>query len=401
MNGFKKLLEFGQYMSVEMDEDPSKPTEKPSSNALSSPPTCEVETLHKSTNRSFSDFPISMASLPTGQRIPLLKTVLTSACERNCNYCAFRSGRDFRRQNFKSEELAKTFMQMWQAGIVHGLFLSSGVAGGGVHTQDRLLATAEILRQKFHYTGYLHLKVMPGAEQAQVERAMELADRVSVNLEAPTGERLAELAPEKNFFDELMQPLRWVDQIRHELPSFKGWNGRWPSSTTQFVVGGASESDEELVRATEYLHQKLHLTRIYFSGFNPVPDTPLEDQPPVNPWRRYRLYQASFLLRDYRFIADDLIFNSFGDLPVEIDPKTAWAEINLAHTPVEINRADYNQLIRVPGIGLRGARKILSMRKLVRFRSLNDLRTLGIIADRAAPYILLDGRHPPTQGRLL
>jgi predicted DNA-binding helix-hairpin-helix protein len=401
MNGFEKLLDFGQYMAFEVDEDPSKPAESASSYTGPALPTCEAEELRKSSSRTFSDFPIYMAALPNGQRIPLLKTVLTSACEKNCYYCAFRSGRDFRRKNFTPDELAKTYTQMWQAGVVHGLFLSSGVAGGGMHTQDRLLASAEILRQKYHYTGYLHLKIMPGAEQAQVERAMQLADRVSINLEAPTGERLIELAPEKNFFDELMQPLRWVDHIRKEMPSYKGWNGRWPSSTTQFVVGGASESDEELVRATEYLHQKLHLTRVYYSGFNPVPNTPLEDQPPVNPWRRYRLYQASFLMRDYRFNADDLIFNSLGDLPVEIDPKTAWAEINLAQAPVEINRADYNQLIRVPGIGLRGARKILTMRKLVRFRSLHDLRTLGILADRAAPYILLDGKHPPSQARLL
>ncbi len=150
-----------------------------------------------------------------GKRIALLKTLLTSACERNCFYCPFRAGRDFRRAaTFKPDEMAKAFMELYRSRIAEGFFLSSGIAGGGIRTQDQLIDTAEILRRKMGYTGYLHLKIMPGSQRAQVERAMQLADRVSINLEAPNSNGLARLAPRKIFIDELLRPLQWVDEIR-------------------------------------------------------------------------------------------------------------------------------------------------------------------------------------------
>ena len=180
------------------------------------------------------------AKMPNGQNIKLLKTLLTSVCERDCYYCPFRSGRDFRRATFQPAEFASLFMNLHRVGAAEGIFLSSGVAGGGVRTQDRLLDTADILRHKLGFRGYLHLKIMPGAEKAQVERAMQLADRVSVNLEAPNTERLAMLAPHKIFMEELLQPLRWVEEIRRSQPAHKSWNGHWPSMVTQYVVGGSA-----------------------------------------------------------------------------------------------------------------------------------------------------------------
>ena len=189
------------------------------------------------------DLHVGTARLPNGQSIKLLKTLLTSACERNCFYCPFRAGRDFRRATFKPEEFASTFLALHHAGAVDGLFISSGVVRGGLHTQDLLLDTADILRNKAGYTGYLHLKIMPGAERAQVEQAMRLADRVSINLEAPNTARLGKLAPHKQFIEELIRPLRWVDEIRHTQPDHLGWKGHWPSSVTQFVAGGSGESD--------------------------------------------------------------------------------------------------------------------------------------------------------------
>jgi predicted DNA-binding helix-hairpin-helix protein len=332
--------------------------------------------------------------------VPILKTVLTSACERNCYYCAFRAGRDMRRYTFKAEELASIYMNMYTSGAVKGIFLSSGVAGGGVRTQDKLIAAAEVLRQKFNYQGYLHLKIMPGAEYAQVERTMQLADRVSVNLEGPTSETLSRLAPQKMFLEELLKPLRWVEEIRTSQPGSQGWNGRWPSSTTQFVVGGAGESDLELLRASDYLYRRLRLRRAYFSGFKPVEGTPLQEQPAVNPWRTYRLYQASFLLRDYGFTYEDLPFAVSGDLPLQEDPKLAWARMNLSQSPLEVNRADLQQLLRIPGIGQRGARAIITARQRHRLHDLDDLKSLGILSERAAPFILLSGRRPAFQLRL-
>jgi len=337
------------------------------------------------------------AVMPGGKHIPLLKTLLTSSCERNCNYCPFRAGRDFHRVTLKPDEMANTFISMHNSGLVEGIFLSSGVIGGGIHTQDQLLATAEILRNKLGFKGYLHLKVMPGAERAQVERAMQLADRVSVNLEAPNRARLEKLAPRKEFFQELMQPLKWIEEIRRNQPAYQGWNGHWPSSVTQFVAGGAGESDLELLTTTDYLYRQLHLRRAYFSAFDPIPDTPLENQPAVPAQREHRLYQSSFLLRDYGFDLEELPFDSDGNLPISSDPKLAWAQANLAEHPVEINHANRQELLRIPGIGPHLANTILYTRRQVKITNISVLSKMGISVTRAAPFILLNGKRPTYQ----
>jgi len=343
------------------------------------------------------DLPISHAVLPNGRKMPLLKTLLTSACERNCYYCPFRAGRNYRRVTFKPEEMGKAFMDMQRAGLVEGLFLSSGIIKGGVSTQDRILDTAEVLRHKLGWRGYLHLKIMPGAEKTQVERAMQLADRISVNLEGPNTKRLQQLAPLKQFMEELLQPLQWAEQIRRSQPASEGWNGRWPSLTTQFVVGAVGESDLELLTTADYLYQKLRLSRTYFSGFHPIDDTPLAEQPAANPWREHRLYQASFLLRDYGFDMEEMPFNQEGNLSLEVDPKLGWAQANLLHEPVEVNRADREALLRVPGIGPNGANAILHARRRGRLRNLQDLRQIGVVTSRLAPFVLLDGYRPARQ----
>ena len=280
---------------------------------------------------------------------------------------------------------------MHRKGIAKGLFLSSGLAGGGPRIQDRLIATAEILRRRYEFQGYIHLKVMPGAERDQIVAAMRLSNRVSVNLESPNAERLARLAPRKVFAEELLQRLRWIEEIRQEEP------GRWPSSTTQFVVGAVGESDVELLTTTEYLHRQAGIARAYFSSFSPVPDTPLEDHPPSSPLREHRLYQSSFLLRDYGFTVEELPFGISGNLPLESDPKLAWAQRHLAHAPIEINTATRRDLLRVPGIGPKGADKLLRERRRGRLRDLSDLRKLRIVANRVAPFILLDGHRPSRQ----
>lgn len=334
---------------------------------------------------------IHNAVMPNGQRIALLKTLLTSACERDCRYCAFRQERDYRRATFSPDELARLFMQLHRSGAVEGIFLSSAIAGGGPCTEDRLIAAAEILRHRYAFEGYIHLKIMPGAERDQIAAAMRLADRVSVNLEAPNTKRLSSLAPHKVFDVELLQRLRWIEEIRRETP------GRGPSSTTQFVVGASDESDVELLTTTEFLYRELGLARAYFMAFTPVRDTPLESHPPTPPKREHRLYQASFLLRDYDFTAEELPFDTGGNLPLESDPKLAWARQHLTHDPVELNTADRRHLLRVPGIGPKSADKILAARRQGRLRDLGDLSKLGIAAKRTAPFVLLDGRRPPRQ----
>jgi predicted DNA-binding helix-hairpin-helix protein len=337
------------------------------------------------------------AAVPGGQRITLLKTLLTSACERDCFYCPFRARRNYRRATFKPEEMAMAFNQMFDARVAEGLFLSSGVAGGGVRTQDRLIATAEILRRKYNYKGYLHLKIMPGAERDQVWRAMQLADRISINLEAPNAERLVALAPHKVFSDELLRPLQWAEEIRKSEPAHLGWNGRWPSTVTQFVVGAAGESDLEILSTTAYLLKQLKLKRTYFSAFSPVADTPLENQAAENPWREHRLYQASFLIRDYQFDMEEMPFSPDGNLPLHVDPKLAWARTNLSDRPLELNHAERTELLRIPGIGPRGVETIIAARQRGHLRDMRDLEKLGIRAARAAPFVLLEGRRPPQQ----
>ena len=339
---------------------------------------------------------ITQVSTPRGH-LPILKTMLTTACERNCYYCPFRAGRSrTKRLTISSEELARGFDTLSQAGQVQGLFLSSGIIKGSVTTQDKIIDTAEILRRRYHYRGYLHLKIMPGAEEEQLYRLMQLADRVSVNLEGPTPERLQALAPKKEFQRELFSMLHLAEQIRHAHPSEK-----LAGTVTQFVVGAVGDTDQELLALARRLYRHEGLTRAYYSGFSPVLQTPFEQLPAADPLREHRLYQASFLLRDYGWQIEDLPFRGDGNLRLDLDPKRAWAEMRLREAPVEIITASRSQLLRVPGIGPVGADAILRARRLGRLTDLSHLRQLHIHApEQAAPYILLDGARPIAQMRL-
>lgn len=359
----------------------------------------ELEAGCQST-RKLDSVTIYPAKMHGGKRIRLLKTLLTSVCEKNCYYCGCRAGCDFQRLSFQPEEFSKLFMDLNRAGVLDGLFISSGVAGGGLRTQDRLIAVAEILRFKLHFRGYIHLKVMPGAEKAQVERAMQLADRVSINLEGPNEQRLKLLTPSKLFSDELLQPLKWIDEIRRTKPAWQGWDHHWSSSTTQFVVGGAGENDLEILQTTDYLYRVLHLQRAYFSAFKPQPDTPLVGHQPGSFERQHRLYQASFLLRDYGFGLEDLCFEQDGHLDLKRDPKRTWAEQNLGERPLELNSATREELLRIPGIGPLGMQRILAARKEHQLTALSQLARMGIQTTRAAPFILLNGKRPALQPSL-
>ncbi len=371
--------------------------------AYTKPPACH-------TPNKKQELGVFHAAMPGGKTIPLLKTMLTTACERDCFYCPFRAGRNYRRETFRPAEMAQATMDMVNAGMIKGLFLSSGIIKGGVATQDRLLETVEILRNQHRFQGYVHLKFMPGAERPQLERAMRLADRVSVNLEAPNSRRLAMLAPRKQFLEELLRPLQWAEEIRRSAPAplpangeergqFR-WERRWASTVTQFVVGAVGESDLELLSTVEYLYEQLRLSRTYFSTFHPVPDTPLENLPAESPERELRLYQSSFLLRDYGFDMEEMPFDDAGNLPQEVDPKLAWARANLMHEPVEINKAALGELLRVPGIGPKGADAIVAARRRATLRDVRDLRAIGVITSRLHPFVLLDGRRPAYQPSL-
>lgn len=389
MNALDTLVELSSQMELEHAEDASTSLAGARS-AQHEKPACFTP---KEKRAAF----VHPAQLPNGKKTILLKTLLSSACERDCYYCPFRAGRDFRRATFKPQEFAELFMKMNQAKIAEGIFLSSGIAAGGANTQNKIIDTAEILRKKMGFRGYMHLKIMPGAEKGQVERMMQLADRVSINLEAPNTERLAKLAPHKIFIEELLRPLKWVEEIRRSQPAYKFWNGKYPSTVTQFVAGGADESDLELLTTTNWLMKNVRLTRAYFSAFHPIRDTPLENKAAVDPLREHRLYQASFLLRDYGFDLEDMPFTQNENLPLHIDPKMAWAQMNLKEKPIEINKAERRELLRIPGIGPKHADAILQARHTTKFRDLTALRKMGIIVARVSPFVLLDGKRAVSQ----
>ena len=341
---------------------------------------------------NFSDC-IASLQTPRGPK-PVLKTMMTTACERNCHYCVFRAGRaKTKRVTFKPDEMASAFDTLESAGQVDGLFLSSGIVKGSVTTQDKIIDTADIIRNRQGYRGYIHLKIMPGIEYDQLYRSMQLADRISVNLEAPTTERLAALAPKKVFVEELVQMLQWAQQIRQNHQ-----NQRLASSVTQFVVGAVGDTDLELMSMSDKLYSQAKLARVYYSGFSPVPGTPFEGLPPSEAIREFRLYQSSFLLRDYRWDVEELPFLRDGNLRTDVDPKQAWADIHLLHQPVEIMLAEREQLLRVPGIGPVGADAIIRSRRRGTLSELLHLKQIGILTPgKLAMYILLNGRQPARQ----
>ena len=336
------------------------------------------------------------ASLPSGRKVFLLKTLQTNTCINDCSYCPFNSATDLPRCTLTPEELAATFMQLQQANRVSGLFLSSGVCRSPDATMDRMLATVQILRRRYQFRGFIHLKIIPGAAHDAIEQAVRLATRVSVNIEAPNAERLSHLSTKKRFHQDIIATMQTIDTLRRRFH-------RTCHQTTQFVVGAAGESDREIVLATDRLYQRFAMKRVYFSAYQnlrlpaaprqpslfddlPAPHQPADDDSFI---REHRLYQVDFLLRKYKFSRDDIYFDLHGNLSLQQDPKRLWADRHPEVFPVSVNRADRYQLLRVPGIGPLGATRIINARRQQRIRDLDDLKKLGIRSRTAQPYLAL------------
>lgn len=343
-------------------------------------------------NRTLDDIGrwIYPAVMPDGRRVSLLKVLQTNVCDQNCYYCANRSGRDVPRASLKPDELAQSFDVLQRSGRAFGLFLSSGLCGNAGIASERMLATVELLRKRYEFKGYIHFKLLPGVDDAIIEAALKVAQRVSVNLEAPNSERLQELSGSKHFTSDLLAPLKRAHTLRQQL-------GYPVSMSTQLVVGGANESDREILSTASTLYRQLHLARTYYSAFQPVRDTPLENRPATPAWREHRLYQADFLLRCYGFRFHELVFDSSNCLSQAADPKTSWALAHPERFPMEVNRVSEQELLRVPGIGPRSAKRILDWRRQSTLRDLGQIRLAGADAKRAAPFILFDGHKPPYQ----
>jgi predicted DNA-binding helix-hairpin-helix protein len=324
----------------------------------------------------------------------LFKVLQTNACRYSCTYCFTSCAIKRKRTTFKPDELASTFVSLRQHKRVDGLFLSSGIVPDADTTMEKMLATVERLRLKDGYTGYIHLKLIPGASFEYIERAVELADRVSLNLEAPNQARLSELAPDKEFAGSMWGRLAWAAELIKRARQEGRPAAR--SMTTQFGVGAVGESDRELLDTVQRAHRELGLWRAYFSAFHPIERSPLADAPAEDPTRALRLYQSDFMIRDYGFSFAELPFDEQGLLPRDKTPKQAWAERNL-HEPIEVNRAPRHVLLKVPGIGPKSADKIVAARREARLRDMAQLRALGVTVGWAAPYLLLDGRRTPEQ----
>lgn len=333
-------------------------------------------------------FGIFEAKTPTG-KVPVMRTMMTSACAQRCRYCTFGLDVDFRRATWKRDELAKTVDELTQANLVRGLFLTSGLAGNAVRMMDRMLDTVRVLRRDHDFRGYVHLKILPGAEDAQIEEAVRLADRISLNLEAPTEEALGRIAPGKSLSNDLALRLKAIRDLKSR--------GLAPRSglVTQFVVGPGGETDRTLLSAVDRLYRAYDVRRAYYSAFTPVLGTPMEGAPPEAPTREVRLYQADWLLRFYGFSLSELPLDEDGGLPRDQDPKTAWAVAHPELFPVEINKADREVLLRVPGLGPTSVARILQIRRLTTLRSPEDLRRLRIPPKRVKNFVLFDGRHYP------
>ena len=331
------------------------------------------------------------ASMGGGRTVPLLKTLLTSHCTRGCGYCAIRAPRGVHRTTATPDEMARAFVEMLQRGVVRGIFLSSGIHPDGVTAMDRLLDTADLLRRRHRFGGYLHLKVLPGAEEAQVEQAARLASRISVNLEAPSLRRLRTLAPGKSRARLLRTQVDSLTRLaRRGLAPSGGW-------TTQFVVGPAGESDSELLSLSQTLYRTRGLRRAYYARFEPVADTPLQHEAETPTIRQHRIYQADHLIRFYGFGAEELLFDDRGCLDPIRDPKTAWARAHPERFPVEVNSADPAELLRVPGLGPVTVRRILRARRQGAIDDEHKLEALGVSAKTCAGFVTLAGRFPPIQ----
>ncbi len=330
---------------------------------------------------------IHEAAVPGKAPVSLLKVLLTNYCVNDCMYCVNQVGRDIPRSAFQPEELAKLFMELHEKKLVQGLFLSSGIASNPSRTMGAMLGTAEILRKHYEFAGYIHLKIMPGAPFGSVEEGCKLASRVSVNIEAPTAKHLSRLTSGKEMYQDILTRMRWVKELKSERDSLI------PSGqTTQFVVGAAGEKDLDILKTTQKLYREMELRRVYYSAFTPVSPHSgnIARAPPV---REHRLYQTDWLMRVYRYPDNEveLALDNEGNLPLDSNPKLVIAEKQPWLFPIDLNGAEYNELIRVPGIGPVSAKKILSLRKDTRIDSMNQLRKMRVLTGVAAPFIWFKG----------
>ncbi|OON60388.1 putative DNA modification/repair radical SAM protein [Massilia sp. KIM] len=333
---------------------------------------------------------------PDGRCVSLLKILLTNFCIYDCQYCINRRSSNVPRARFSVEEVVKLTHDFYVRNYIDGLFLSSGIIRSADYTMEQLVAVARQLREVHQFRGYIHLKTIPDADPLLIEEAGRWADRLSVNIELPTHDSVTRLAPEKNVHTIKLA----MGSIRRKLDE-KAEEPKAPSfapagQSTQMIVGADASDDHTILNTAETLYGSYKLKRVYYSAFSPIPQSPRSvpaAPPPL--LREHRLYQADFLLRGYGFTASELMPAS-GNLALDVDPKLAWALANREHFPMDLNRADASMIARIPGIGLRNAKRLVELRRLRRIRW-EDLSRLRCSLKKLAPFVVT-ADYKPAQG---
>lgn len=334
---------------------------------------------------------------PDGRCISLLKILLTNYCIYDCSYCINRKSNDVERAAFTADEVVDLTMNFYRRNYIEGLFLSSAIFKDPDFTMERMVNIVEKLRNVHNFRGYIHLKAIPGASEELIKKAGSLVDRMSVNLELPSSKSLKLLAPDKDK-NTILKPMGLIKnniiQNKDERKKFKSSPLFVPGGqSTQMIVGASPESDMNILTLSENLYNTYNLKRVYYSAYVPVnegKDLPKLTNPPT--LREHRLYQGDWLLRVYGFKSSELLNDKNPNFDVNFDPKTTYALNNIEKFPVEINKASYKTLIRVPGIGIRGAKKIVSARRVGPL-DFSDLKKLGIVLKRAQYFITCKGKY--------
>ena len=332
-----------------------------------------------------------------GRCVSLLKVLLTNRCIYDCKYCVNRRSNDTRRTAFTPQELADLTINFYRRNYIEGLFLSSGVFRSPDYTTELMIQTLRLLRETYRFNGYIHAKAIPGTSTELVEQLGLLADRISVNIELPSEAGLRTLAPDKTK-RAILSPMRQIQtravQNKEELTKYRHAPRFAPAGqSTQMIVGATKDSDLHILRLTQGLYDRYHLKRVFYSAYVPVVEHALlptkDTKPPL--LREHRLYQADWLLRFYGFRAEELLDEENPDFNPLLDPKCSWAVSHLDFFPVEVNAASYETLLRVPGIGVTSARRILTARRTGPLHT-EDLRKLGVVMKRAQYFLTASGK---------
>lgn len=335
-----------------------------------------------------------------GRCISLLKVLMSNACAYDCSYCVNRRSNDVPRATFTPKELADLTINFYRRNYIEGLFLSSGIIGTPDHTCERMLEVLRLLREEYLFNGYIHVKAIPGADPALINRLGALADRMSVNLELPSEKSLLKLAPDKtkqSILKPMAQITNKIAEAKEGLVLYKQQPTFAPAGqSTQIIIGASPETDYTILQLSAALYKKYELKRVFYSAYIPVVESSnlpsLDTKPPL--LREHRLYQADWLLRFYGFNADEILEPEAPNFNPVLDPKCNWAINHMEWFPVEVNRADYETLLRVPGIGVKSAQKIVRTRRTTTL-NFEGLKKLGIVLKRAKYFVTCSGKAFP------